>query len=190
MNSCGTSIRRCARKRCARSTSSWNGCWRRNGGRTPGRTSWTCSARSRGRCSPTSRSRPWRDRGSPKWRRRSASEPSGNSRRWPGAWTRHLKEGDLDDEPAVPVDHLAVPVDLRAVPQLEYHVPVQPRGVPPSGVGVRGAEGHVERSPDLLVKQDVPRPPLNVVVEAEGELPEGPRPRVQIQHRLKEVLPF
>src|SRR5215210_2335325 len=78
-------------------------------------------------------------------------------------------------------DQLAVGVDLTLLAQVADDVPMQRRFVLRATVVEAGAQREVDGAADLLVEQDVPRPAIDLVVEAEGELAEGARPVVGVE---------
>ena len=57
-----------------------------------------------------------------------------------------------------------------------------------AGLGVGGADGHVDGAADLLVEERVARVALDVVVRAEGELAQEARAGVHVEQRVEEVL--
>src|SRR6478735_1580200 len=68
------------------------------------------------------------------------------------------------------------------------HVPVDGGLVGAAGVGVAGAEGHVDGAPDFLVKQDLLGELGDAEVGAEGEFAETASAQVAIEHRQQVVL--
>lgn len=88
---------------------------------------------------------------------------------------------------AVAVHQLAVRADLRIMVQVADHVPMDDRFIAPAGFGVAGPHRHVECAADFLVKQDVARKAVNLVVGADGEFAHEARPGVAVQH-LNQVL--
>src|SRR5918998_718586 len=97
--------------------------------------------------------------------------------------------GRLGQEPARLPDELAVGVDLSLGAQVADHVPVQAGRVAPARLGESGAEREVDRAADLLVEEDVARPAVDLVVEAEGELTDDAGAVVDREQALEVVVP-
>src|SRR5919201_2565121 len=91
----------------------------------------------------------------------------------------------LGEEPAGAPDQLAVRVDLALVAQVADQIDVEPRAVLAAQLVEPVPERHMHRSADLLVEQDVAREPVDLVVEAEGDLAEDAGPVVHCEQRVE-----
>src|SRR5688572_29890170 len=96
--------------------------------------------------------------------------------------------GRLREEPARLPDQLAVGVDLSLAAKVADHVPVEAGAVDSAGLRERRPEGEVHRAADLLVEENVARPAVDLVVEAEGELADDARAVVDGQKALQVVV--
>src|SRR3990170_1917985 len=81
-------------------------------------------------------------------------------------------------------DELAVRIDLAVLAQVADEIPVEARHVQTARLGECRSEREVHRAADLLVEEDVPGVPVDLVVEAEGSLAEHAR-AFDLEERLQ-----
>src|SRR5947208_16485239 len=84
----------------------------------------------------------------------------------------------LLNEDSVLVNYLIIDAHAAAGAQIADQIPVQRRGVAPTGLGVGAPERQVGGAGDLLVEQDQPGGPVNPLVGPDPQLSEIPCPLV------------
>src|SRR5690348_11878636 len=93
---------------------------------------------------------------------------------------RTCRLGIGKEVPVLP-DQLAVRVDLALLAQVADQVEVQCRAVEAAEVFEAHPEGEMDGAADLLVEEDVAREAVDLVVEAEGDLPRDARALVELE---------
>jgi 16S rRNA (adenine(1408)-N(1))-methyltransferase len=95
-----------------------------------------------------------------------------------------------DEESAVPQKRFAVDRRFAGLTQVADHVPMDGRAVQAAGVGVAGAERHVDRAADLLVEEDVFGEARDAEIRAEGEFAEAARAGVGVERLNQKCFVF
>src|SRR2546423_8424183 len=110
-----------------------------------------------------------------------STRPNPEGKRPKGCNLRPRDRARSDQERAVALDLRPVHVDGATTAQVADEVPVHSRLVDAAGLRVAGADRHVHRATDLLVKQDLLRTGRDPVIGADAELAEPARSVVGVE---------